>query len=128
MSQSVADGLDADTGREWSDAELIPLINSTGMKTAISEVVHRHNRKADLARAFERSLLRRHALLDMPVYVLDDDNRVIDDKAYRDGQSHQRQIVLYRAGSGSSGWFAVLRRDASNWLFRLCSVIIRSTP
>jgi hypothetical protein len=27
MSQSVADGLDADTGREWSDAELTELGN-----------------------------------------------------------------------------------------------------
>jgi hypothetical protein len=38
MSQSVADGLDADTGREWSDAELTELGNMLVRGLSIEEI------------------------------------------------------------------------------------------
>ena len=38
MSQSVADGLDADTGREWSDAELTELGNMLVRGLSMEEI------------------------------------------------------------------------------------------
>ena len=50
---------------------------------------HGDDRPDDLARADERRLDRRLALLDMAVDVLDHDDRVVDDQA--DGQHHGQQ-------------------------------------
>ena len=49
--------------------------------------------EADLPRADERGLHRRHAALDVAVDVLDHDDGVVDDEADGDGEGHQRQVV-----------------------------------
>src|SRR5215831_17281030 len=61
---------------------------------------HRHQRQADrqhgeadLARALERGLERRGAILDVAVDVLHHHDGVVDDEADGDGERHQRQIV-----------------------------------
>ncbi len=61
---------------------------------------HRHQRQADrqhgeadLARALERGLERRNAILDVAVDVLHHHDGVVDDEADGDGERHQRQIV-----------------------------------
>ena len=53
----------------------------------------RDDREADLTRALDGGFHRAQPLFEIAVHVLDDDNRVIDDEAHRDGQGHQRQIV-----------------------------------
>ena len=53
----------------------------------------RHDRKADLTGALDRRLHRAQPILEMAVDVLEHDDRVVDDKANRDRQRHQRQIV-----------------------------------
>ena len=72
---------------------MMPPISSSGMNTAISEQADRHHREADLARAFERRLERRLAVLDMAVDVLHHHDGVVDHEADRDGERHQRQVV-----------------------------------
>src|SRR5262245_51628936 len=61
---------------------------------------HRHQRQADrqhgeadLARALERGLERRSAILDVAVDVLHHHDGVVDHEADGDGERHQRQIV-----------------------------------
>ena len=51
------------------------------MNTASSDAVMRDDREADLARARERGLARRLAVLDVARDVLGDDDRVVDDEA-----------------------------------------------
>ena len=59
---------------------------------------HRQHGEADLARAQQCGLPRRHAGLDVTRGVLEHDYRVVDDKTGGDGQRHQRQIVEAVAG------------------------------
>ncbi len=49
--------------------------------------------EADFARAFQRRLERPFAVFDMARDVLQHHDRIVDDKADGDGESHQRQIV-----------------------------------
>src|SRR6266851_1196205 len=51
---------------------------------------HREHGEAHLARAFERRLERRHALLDVARDVLQHHDRVVHDEAGGDGERHQR--------------------------------------
>ena len=53
----------------------------------------RQDGEADLFGAFQRSLQRRFALLDVAHDVLDHDDGVIDHEAGGDGQRHERQVV-----------------------------------
>ena len=53
----------------------------------------RDDGEADLARALERRLERRCAVLHMPHDVLDHDDGIVDHEADRDRQRHQRQVV-----------------------------------
>src|SRR5207248_10799014 len=54
---------------------------------------HRKDGEADLARAEQRGLAARHAGLDMTSDVFQNDDRIVDDKAGRDRQRHQRQVI-----------------------------------
>ena len=58
----------------------------------------RQHGEADLARAGERRLERRHAILDVTIDVLHHHDGVVDDEAHRDGERHQREIVEAEAG------------------------------
>src|SRR5208282_3913587 len=53
----------------------------------------REDGEADLARALERGIHRRLAVLDMAMDIFHHDDRVIDHEPDRDGQRHQREIV-----------------------------------
>ena len=53
----------------------------------------RHDREADLLRAFERGGHRVVAVLDVARDVLDHDDRVVDDEACRDRERHERQVI-----------------------------------
>nr|WP_237567274.1 hypothetical protein [Burkholderia pseudomallei] len=57
----------------------------------------RQHREADLARAVERGLQPRRAVLDVARDVLEHDDRVVDDEARRDDERHQRQVVQREA-------------------------------
>ena len=72
---------------------MMPPISSSGMNTAISETADRQHREADLARAVERRLERRLAVLDVAINVLHHHDGVVDHEADRDRERHQRQIV-----------------------------------
>ena len=54
---------------------------------------HGHDREADLARPDERRRERLLAHLDVPVDVLEHDDRIVDDEADRENQGHHRQVV-----------------------------------
>jgi hypothetical protein len=49
--------------------------------------------KPILARTLERSVERPHAILDMPINVLDHYDGVVDHESHRDGQRHERDVV-----------------------------------
>ena len=68
-------------------------MNSSGISTAISEMVSDRMVNAICCGAFERGLQRRIALLDVPGDVLDHHDRIVHDETRRDRQRHQRQIV-----------------------------------
>ena len=57
----------------------------------------REDRKADLAGAFQGGVERRLTLLQMMHDVLDHDDRIVDDKADRDRQPHEREIIEGKA-------------------------------
>ena len=79
-----------------------PVMNSSGMNTAISDTVSEIDREGDLARAVERGAMRRLAELHVADDVLDHHDGVVDDEAGADGQRHQRQIVEREAGEPTS--------------------------
>ena len=54
---------------------------------------HRDDRQRDLVRAADRRVERGHAVLDMAVDVLDDDDRVVNDQPDAEHQGEQRQKV-----------------------------------
>ena len=68
-------------------------MNKSGMKTAIEREADGNNGESNLARAFERGLQRRLALLDEAHDVFDHDDRVIDHETGRNRQRHEREIV-----------------------------------
>src|ERR1700731_3896257 len=63
------------------------------MKTAISDTVIETTVKPISPAAFERRLDRTDAGFEMAMGILDDDDGIVDDKAHRDRQRHQGQIV-----------------------------------
>ena len=73
-------------------------MKSSGISTAISEIVSEIRVKPICLRALERRLQRRLALFDVPRDVLHHHDRVVDDEAGGDGQRHQRQVVDREAG------------------------------
>ena len=54
---------------------------------------NRDDREADLAGSFEGGFEGRNPLLDVAHDVLDHDDRIVDDKAHRDRQGHQRDVI-----------------------------------
>ncbi len=54
---------------------------------------HRNHRAGDFARALQRRVLRRHAFLDVPVDVFDDDDGVVDDEADGEHEGEKRQKI-----------------------------------
>src|SRR4029077_7213099 len=85
-----------------------PVMNSSGMNTAISDTVseipvkpiwfarrprERDHGEADFARTAQRGLERVFAVLDVADDVLDHDDGIVDDEARPDRQCHQRKIV-----------------------------------
>ena len=82
----------------WNSRPTMPLISSSGMNTAISEMLIEMHGKADLARALDRRLQRCGAGLEMAENILHHDDGVVDHEADGDGQRHQRQIVQAEAG------------------------------
>ena len=81
------------TANSWNIRPTMPLINSSGMNTATSEIEIDRMVKPISPAPSKRRLHRRLAHLDMAGDVLDHDDRVIDDEADRDRQTHQRQII-----------------------------------
>ena len=77
----------------------------------------RDDGEADLARAEQRRLHARHAVLDVARDVLQHHDRVVDHEAGGDGQRHQRQIVqavaqqVHRAERADDARPARRRRD-----------------
>ena len=71
----------------------MPVMNSSGMNTAISDTRERDHREADLLGAGERRVERLFAVLHVADDVLDHDDRIVDHEAGADGQRHQRKIV-----------------------------------
>ena len=63
----------------------------------------RQHREADLLGAFQRRRIRRHAVLEIAVHVLDHDDGVVDHEADRNRQRHQRQIVDRETGKPHPG-------------------------
>ncbi len=63
------------------------------MNTAISDRVIEDNGEADVAGADQRRLAPLHPLFHVALDVFQHDDGVIDDKAGRNGQRHQRQVV-----------------------------------
>ena len=53
----------------------------------------RNDGEADLARAAQRGLHRRHAVLEMAGDVFQDYDGIVDDESGGNGQRHQRQVV-----------------------------------
>ncbi len=89
----------------------MPPRKPTGMKTASSDMRRRHDREADLARALDRRLERRHALLfDEAVDVLEHDDRVVDDDADHQREREHRHLVEREAERGDDGERADDRR------------------
>ena len=72
------------TANSCSSRPTMPPMNSTGMNTATSEMRHRHDGEADLARAVERGLQRRLAHLHVADDVLQHHDGVVHHEA--DGQ------------------------------------------
>ena len=70
-----------------------PVMNSSGMNTAISDTVSEITVKPISRAPFERGLERVLALLHVAHDVLDHHDRVVDHEAGADGQRHQRQVV-----------------------------------
>ena len=54
---------------------------------------HRDDRQRDLVRALDRRVERRHAVFDMAVDVLDDDDRVVDHETDAEHERQQRQQI-----------------------------------
>ena len=75
-----------------------PVMNSSGMNTAISDMVSEITVKPISLGAAQRRLQRLLAVLDVAHDVLDHDDGVVDHEAGADGQRHQRQIVEREAG------------------------------
>ena len=70
-----------------------PVMNSSGMNTAISDSVSEMTVKPISRAPSSAASHRLLALLDMAHDVLDHDDGVVDDEAGADGQRHQRQVV-----------------------------------
>ena len=68
-------------------------MKSSGMSTAMSEMVSDDDGEADLPRALQARPQRLFALFDVADDVLDHDDRVVDHEAGRDGQRHEREVV-----------------------------------
>ena len=70
-----------------------PVMNSSGMNTAISDSVSEMTVKPISRAPLQRRLHRALARLDVAHDVLDHDDDIVDDEAGADGQRHQRQVV-----------------------------------
>ena len=71
----------------------IPPINSSGMKTAISEMLMVKTVKPISSRALQRRGDGRHAVFQMPRDVFHHHDGIVHHEAGRDGQRHQREVV-----------------------------------
>ena len=71
----------------------MPPMKTIGMNTAASEMVIDRMVKPISREPFMRGFVGRFASLDMPDDVLQHHDGVIDHKADRQGQGHQREIV-----------------------------------
>ena len=60
----------------------MPLMNITGINTAIKRERHRDDGEADFLRAFERGFHRRQAVFDVAHDVFEHDDGVIHHKAH----------------------------------------------
>jgi hypothetical protein len=72
---------------------MIPPMSKRGMNAATSERLIDRTVNPIFPRAVERRLERRCALLDMPIDVLNDHDRVVDHEPDGDREGHQGQIV-----------------------------------
>ena len=72
---------------------MMPLISSSGISTATSEMEIETMVKPISPAPLQRGVERLHALLDMAGDVLEHHDRVVDDEADGDGERHQRKIV-----------------------------------
>ena len=81
------------TANSRNSRPTMPPISRIGMKTATSDRLMETHREADLARAAQGRLHRRHALLQVARDVLDHHDRVVHHEPRRDRQRHQREIV-----------------------------------
>ncbi len=71
----------------------MPAMNSSGMNTAISEMLIDTMVNPISLGTLQRRLNRSMPVLDVALDVLQHDDGVVDHEADRDGQAHQRQIV-----------------------------------
>ena len=72
---------------------MMPPISSSGINTAISDMLIETMVKPISPAPLSAACHRRFAFLDMARDVLQHHDGVVDDEADRDGQRHQRQIV-----------------------------------
>ena len=81
----------------WNSRPTTSRMNSSGISTAISETVSEMMVKPISPAPFSAACKRLFALLDIARDVLDHHDGVVDDKAGRDRQRHQRKIVERKA-------------------------------
>ena len=96
VSETSADtAIDAVTvsANSRNSRPMIPPISSSGMNTAISEKLIDSTVKPISREPLSAASIGGIAVLDVPVDVLDDDDRVVDHEADRDRERHQRQVV-----------------------------------
>ena len=75
-----------------------PVMNSSGMNTAISDIVSEITVKPISRAPLSAASIGVFAILDVADDVLDHHDGVVDDEAGADGQRHQREIVEREAG------------------------------
>ena len=81
------------TANSRNSRPTMPPISRIGTKTAISERLIDSTVKATSRAPCSAASHPRHPGLDVPGDVFEHDDRIVDDKAGRDRQRHQRQIV-----------------------------------
>ena len=81
------------TANSRNSRPTMPPISSSGMNTAISETEIETMVKPISPAPLSAASMRRHAVLDVAVDVLQHDDGVVDHEADRDRQRHQRQVV-----------------------------------
>ncbi len=84
---------DTVTANSRNSRPMMPPMKNSGMKTAISDKVIEMIVKPIWPAPLSAASNGAHPLLDVAHDVLDHDDRIVDDKADRDRQRHQRDVV-----------------------------------